>query len=70
MTPILCFCAECRRHRATRRALVQSRRKRWRSRTRWLLRTGRYDELVTSFYVGYTDWPLYSRCGKSEAITP
>lgn len=61
MTPILCFCTECRRHRATRRAIVQSRRKRWRSRTRWLLRTGRYDELVTSFYVGYTDWPLHPR---------
>lgn len=59
MKPILCHCPDCRRHRSTRRAIVQARRKANRSRTRYLLRTGGYDDLVTAFYVGYTDWPLY-----------
>lgn len=59
MKPILCRCPECRRHRATRQALVHSRRKMLRSKVRWFLRSGHYDGLPTAFYVGYTDWPLY-----------
>lgn len=59
MKPILCRCHECRRHRSTRAALVQARRKSQRSRTRYLLRSGRHEQVAAAFYVGYTDWPLH-----------